>query len=119
MVLLAILKQRGIKAWLDMDANDLSTQGMMDGVKNSDNFLLFCTVGYFERPYCLLELEEAIKRKKKIVVMYEERERFGGASLQELLNQVPLNYSFLCDNEAGEMVFNNDLYLYVTFVFFK
>jgi hypothetical protein len=102
MVLSAILKQRGIKAWLDMDANDLSTQGMMDGVKNSDIFLLFYTVGYFERPYCLLELDEAIKQKKKIVLMYEERERFGGASLEELIDQVPPKYSFLCDNEAGD-----------------
>jgi hypothetical protein len=41
--------------------------------------------------------------------MYEERERFGGASLEELLEQVPSKYSFLCDNEAGEMAFDNDL----------
>jgi hypothetical protein len=66
MVLFALLKERGIKAWLDMDTNDLSTQGMIDGVKNSDTFLLFHTVGYFGRPFCLLELEEAIKCKKNI-----------------------------------------------------
>jgi hypothetical protein len=59
----------------------------------------------------LLELDEAIKQKKKIVLMYEERGRFGGAALQELIDQVPSKYSFLCDNEAGELVCNNDLYM--------
>jgi hypothetical protein len=89
------LDKIGLKVWLDMQANDLSTQGMMDGVKNSEHFLLFCTDGYFSRPYCVMELDQAVLLNKPIVVLFEERERFGGAPLDELLAQVPDKYAFL------------------------
>jgi WD40 repeat protein len=104
MTLSSALNKIGLKVWLDMQANDLSTQGMMDGVKHSDNFLLFCTDGYFSRPYCLMELDQAVLLNKPIVVLFEERERFGGAPLDKLLAQVPDKYAFLTDTlDNGSM----------------
>jgi WD40 repeat protein len=104
MTLSSALDKIGLKVWLDMQANDLSTQGMMDGVQHSDNFLLFCTDGYFSRPYCLMELDQAVLLNKPIVVLFEERERFGGAPLDKLLAQVPDKYAFLTDTlDNGSM----------------
>jgi hypothetical protein len=102
MTLATTLHKIGLKVWLDMLANDLSTQGMMDGVNNSEHFVLFCTDGYFTRPYCLMELDQAILLNKPIVVLYEERERFGGAALDKLLAQVPDKYSFLTAKHDDE-----------------
>jgi WD40 repeat protein len=66
--------------------------------------VLFLTDGYFTREYCLMELDEAVRLKKNIVVIFEEREKFGGASLVKLKAQVPDKYAFLTDkHEDGSM----------------
>jgi hypothetical protein len=94
----------GLRGWLNMQANDLSARGMLEGVNNSEHFVLFLTDGYFTREHCLMELDEAVRLKKNIVVIFEERERIGGASLAKLKAQVPDKYAFLADkHEDGNM----------------
>jgi WD40 repeat protein len=102
MTLYNVFNNMGLKAWVDMQANDLSTTGMLEGVNNSEHFVLFLTDGYFTREYCLMELDEAVRLKKDIVVIFEERERFGGASLDKLKAQVPDKYAFLTNKHEND-----------------
>jgi WD40 repeat protein len=104
MMLATKLECEGFKVWLDVQAKDLCTGGMMDGVNNSENFVLIFTKGYFESEYCRMELDKAVELNKPIVVIFEERADFGGASRDELLDQVPDEYAFLTDkHEDGSM----------------
>jgi WD40 repeat protein len=100
MMLATKLECIGFKVWLDVQAKDLCTGGMMDGVNNSENFLLIFTDGYFESKYCRMELDKAVELEKPIVVIFEEREEFGGASLDKLKAQVPDKYAFLTDTHV-------------------
>ena len=61
-------KESGIKVWLDKD-EQCTENGMKKGVREQKYFLLFLTDGYFTRPFCRLEVCEAIKRNKTIVLV--------------------------------------------------
>jgi hypothetical protein len=95
-----VLQDRyGIRAWLDMSADDLSTKGMVSGIQQSHNLLIFVTDGIFEREFCLMEIREARKANKPIFAMYERDDRHGGGTVANLLKQVPAEFSFLRDDE--------------------
>jgi hypothetical protein len=102
MTLCNLFNTMGLEGWLDMHANDLSTMGMLEGVNNSENFVLFLTDGYFATKFCLMELDEAVRGNKNIVVIFEERKRFGGASVDKLKAQVPDKYAFLTDKHDDD-----------------
>jgi WD40 repeat protein len=107
-IIYGLLEKLGFKVWLDMKARDLSTKGMMRGVANSANFLLFVTKDLFSRPYCLKEIREAIKWNKRIIVIYEERRQFGGLPLEQHLANVPEEFRTLRDQEKhGWLAFQN------------
>ena len=53
--------------WLDVD-EEPTTAGMKAGVCAKKNFLLFLTKEYFSRQFCQLELEEALKLRRNIVL---------------------------------------------------
>ena len=65
--------------WLDQDETP-TTQGMQTGVREAKNFLLFLTTDYFTRYFCKLEVREALKLKKNIVLVHETDLARGGAS---------------------------------------
>ena len=44
---------------------------MLKGVQDSDIFLLVLTKGVLQRPFCQLELREAIKLKKRVQLLME------------------------------------------------
>jgi hypothetical protein len=50
---------------------------MKHGIENSACFLLFLSSGVFTRPFCQLEIAEAVRLKKPIILMHEEDERHG------------------------------------------
>ena len=49
----------------------LCVAGMLKGVQDSDIFLLVLTKGVLQRPFCQLELREAIKLKKRVQLLME------------------------------------------------
>ena len=71
-------------AWLDVLVSDKSEDGMREGV--SAVFLLFLTRDVFykdddckiPRHYVLLEVEEALKHDKPMVLVHEHDPRHGG-----------------------------------------
>ena len=38
-----------LKVWLDMDSEDLTREGMKNGIVQADVFVLFCTKGVLDR----------------------------------------------------------------------
>eukprot|EP00808_Paulinella_micropora_P011974 g61379.t1 len=70
------LRKLGAYVWRDMDAKDLTEEGMCQGVADSDVVILFQTNGVLSRPYCLKEIWWALLLKKPLVIVSELDERF-------------------------------------------
>jgi hypothetical protein len=66
-----MMKDHGCRAWVDMEADDLTLPGMRAGVCASDALLLVLTRGVLFRPYCVAEIFEAIVAEKPIVLVSE------------------------------------------------
>ena len=54
----------------DQRAADLTKEGMLKGVQDSAAFILFLSEGVLMRPYCQLEIREALALKKPIVLLH-------------------------------------------------
>jgi hypothetical protein len=73
----AQLKQRGWAVWWDQNMDEIDTEAMQEGVQKSAVFLLFMTKSVFHRPYVRLEIEEALKLGKPILLVHEGDKRHG------------------------------------------
>ena len=67
----------GLISWYDNMVQDRSEAGMMAGVRDSAVFVLFLTEGTTERLYVQLEIREAFRLQKPIVMIEETDDRFG------------------------------------------
>eukprot|EP00808_Paulinella_micropora_P004068 g39908.t1 len=74
--LAAALKSYGAAVWRDMDAINLTEEGMRQGVADCDVFILFLTNGVLSRPYCLKEIKWALEFGKPFIVVTETDLRF-------------------------------------------
>ena len=54
-------------------------QGMMEGVRNSKIFILVLTTNALSRPFCRLELMQAVNLKIPIQILLEVEPRFDAA----------------------------------------
>ena len=61
-------KDYGKNAWLDVKMNARDEEAMEEGVQYSEKVLVIASPLYFTRPFCLKELEWAVKYEKPIVV---------------------------------------------------
>eukprot|EP00943_MAST-04B_sp_MAST-4B-sp1_P005609 g5609.t1 len=59
------------KCWLDVKMKERDVEAMEKGVRNSSIFLAIVSEKYFTRPFCIKELEWAIKFGKGIVVVID------------------------------------------------
>lgn len=66
---------REARIWLDKDAENRSEEGMKAGVRQCRNFLFFLTDGVLTRWYCEVEIKEAIRWKKTIMLVEEKDTR--------------------------------------------
>jgi hypothetical protein len=64
--------------WYDMQAQDLTAQGMEDGVANSRNVLIFLSDGVMGRPFCNAEQRWGKKYGCHFVGVVEMDQRHGG-----------------------------------------
>ena len=88
----------GKRAWFDKSETP-SVKEMLRGVANSDVFLLFLTRDVLTRPYCLMEIREALRLRKPIILLRETEPRLTyvqdgvarptTASVEELKAQAP------------------------------
>ena len=61
------LEGMGVHCWRDMNATDLTTGGMRQGVLDSEVFLLLLSSSVLSRAFCLKEIGWAIEFKKHVV----------------------------------------------------
>ena len=80
------LKRLGIHGWRDMSQENITTQGMMQGVRDSDVFVLLLTTSTLSRWYCLLEIACALECGKPIVVVVEENPEFRAWDIERWRN---------------------------------
>ena len=73
-----LLQAAGCRVWYDMQAQDLTAQGMEDGVANSRNVLIFLSDGVMGRPFCNAEQRWGKKYGCHFVGVVEKDERHGG-----------------------------------------
>jgi hypothetical protein len=66
------LQQLGCNCWHDQSAEDVTKSGMEHGVADSEVFVLFLTDGVMERPFVQLEVAEALRLQKRIILLHEE-----------------------------------------------
>ena len=52
-------------------ADDLTKEGMLKGIEQASAFILFLSAGVLNRPYCQMEIREALALKKPITLIHE------------------------------------------------
>ena len=57
--------------WLDVKMKERDESAMENGVINSNIFLMIVSETYFTRPFCIKEIEWAVKYKKPIVIVID------------------------------------------------
>jgi hypothetical protein len=68
---------RGVFNWYDMRQPTITLEGMKQGVRNSDCFLLFLSEHVLGQWYCQQEILEALKSKKRVQLVLEVDDRFN------------------------------------------
>ena len=71
------LKQVGCYSWLDVNMHDLTEQGMKEGIRNSNVFVLFLSQHVLASAYCQIEINEAARLNKPVQLIIEEDDRFA------------------------------------------
>jgi hypothetical protein len=74
------LKQQGkplTGVWIDKKQR-ATVEGMHEGVRRSQNFILFLTEDVLTRVFCLNEIRLALKYRKNVILVFQTDERFGG-----------------------------------------
>ena len=83
------------RVWLDKLARDRSTDGMIEGVKESDVFVAVISAKYFASKFCCLEVKTALKEGKPTVVVWNQSKD----KVQDALGWIPDELKFLKLNE--------------------
>ena len=86
-----------------MKAARLDTRGMISGVANANYFIMIACKEYFERKWPLFELLLADMMKKRVIVIVETDQRYGGILLNTFCSQVPKIWERLKDHELMEV----------------
>jgi len=82
-ILFLLLKQEGLKVWIDQQQDDISVRNMSKGVSSSCIFILFLTKSYFQKQFTVFELETALALNKQILVVWEGDNQCGPGSSSE------------------------------------
>jgi len=92
-LLFCLLKPLGVKAWLDMQQDDLTTSGMVQGIVKSRCFVIYLTKTYFTRVFTVFELEIALLTHRPLLVIWEGDERHQGLpSIESYIELCPAKY---------------------------
>ena len=67
----------GLHCWIDMRQKKLTLEGMQEGVRDSDVFILVLSAHVLTSWFCQQEMLCAIREEKKIQLVLEEEPRFS------------------------------------------
>ena len=91
--------QMNFSVWRDVEQLNLTEEGMKNGVRDSDIFVLFLTSSTLTRAYCIKEITWAMEMKKFIVIVVERDSRFAPFDLnrwqRSLLTQDPATWKWV------------------------
>ena len=101
-----MLKQLGVLCWYDMEQPELTLEGMKQGVRDSQHFLLIMSESVLMRWFCQQEILEAIRQGKPIILLAEVDGRFfpfdldawvrGDASVRDFRCDTPEDHTAIC-----------------------
>ena len=92
-----LLQQAGASVWYDMQAQDLTAQGMEEGVSESRNLLVFLSDDCFGRPFCNAEQRWGKLYGCNIVGVVEKDSRHGPADFGKEKERAPADLKHLLD----------------------
>ena len=75
-------KQLGLATWLDVRQSNLTLEGMKQGIKDSDVFLLVLSEHVLSSWFCQQEIETALDAEKPIQILLEVESRFNPFDLE-------------------------------------
>lgn len=75
--LATVLESMGYSIWFDQNQADLTEEGMMKGVQRSAAVILFLNDSVLTRNFVQKEIREALKHKKKVILVHEADGRHG------------------------------------------
>ena len=70
-----------LSPWVDMHEENLTLEGMKEGVRSSEVFLLVLTETVLASWFCQEEMKEAIRNHKTVQILLEEESRFSPVDL--------------------------------------
>eukprot|EP01048_Picozoa_sp_COSAG05_P005277 COSAG05_NODE_309_length_11646_cov_7.176929_4_plen_1176_part_00 len=85
--LFLMLEKSGCSCWLDMEAENLTLEGMRQGVAAAECFVLVLTKGVLFRPYCIEEIFMAVKLRKPVVLIVEQDPKYSPWSYEDWRNE--------------------------------
>ena len=66
------LERMGFKVWYDNRADDLTKEGMLKGIEQAAAFILFLSSDVLTRPYCQMEIRQALALEKPVCLVHGE-----------------------------------------------
>jgi hypothetical protein len=93
-----LLQQAGASVWYDMQAQDLTAQGMEEGVSESRNLLIFLSDDCFGRPFCNAEQRWGLLYGCNFVGVVEKDSRHHPADFGQEKARAPTDLKRLLDD---------------------
>eukprot|EP01045_Picozoa_sp_COSAG04_P018856 COSAG04_NODE_1779_length_5595_cov_1.888464_4_plen_1114_part_00 len=92
-----LLTATGAKVWYDMQEQDLTAQGMEEGVSQSRNVLIFLSDDCMGRPFCNAEQRWAKQYGCNLIGVVEKDDRHGKADFGKEKERAPSDLKHLLD----------------------
>eukprot|EP01043_Picozoa_sp_COSAG02_P056945 COSAG02_NODE_6834_length_3337_cov_28.082149_3_plen_490_part_00 len=92
-----LLTAAGASVWYDMQAQDLTAQGMEEGVSQSRNMLIFLSDGVMGRPFCNAEQRWAKQYGCNLIGVVENDPRHSPADFGKEKERAPADLKHILD----------------------
>ena len=93
-----LLEHGGFTVWLDMSADDLTKDGMEEGVSQSRNVIIFLSDGVMESAFCQMEQRWAKQYGCKLIGVVEKDDRHSPADFGKEKERAPADLKHLLDD---------------------
>jgi hypothetical protein len=96
--LVLLLQAAGCSVWYDMQAQDLTAQGMEEGVRQSRNVIIFLSDDVMGRPFCNAEQRWAKLYSCNLIGVVEKDSRHSPADFGKEKERAPVDLKHLLDD---------------------
>jgi hypothetical protein len=92
------LEKLGLKTWYDQSDEDVTKEGMREGLEQSLAVLLFLSAGVLSRPFVQFEVRTAMDLGKPIILVHETDARHGAFDFGKEKAETPMDLHHLFDD---------------------